>query len=100
MRADLEGQMSAVDLAALLEGTDGLGQSTLLPRHVRGVVDAEGTIQLCVWQDPRVALGCGRDVRIEEGELIDFELLQEIPPVLCRTEIPVRLPMPTIWVGG
>lgn len=82
MRADLEGRMSAVDVAAFLEGTDGLGQSTLLPRHVRGQAWAEGRLGYAFGRKEGVPWDADVLVRIEEGELIDFDLLQEIPATL------------------
>ena len=76
MRADLEGRMSAVDVADFLEGTDGLGQSTLLPRHVRGQAWAEGRVGYAFGRKEGVPWDADVLVRIEEGELIDFDPLQ------------------------
>lgn len=81
-RADLEGRMSAVDVAAFLEGTEGLGQSTLLPRHVRGQAWAEGRVGYALDRKEGVPWDADVLVRVEDGELIDFDLLQEIPATL------------------
>lgn len=81
-RLEMTGQLAGADLPGLLEGTSGLGQTTLLPRHVRGVVDAEGTVNYAFGRTHALPWDVRMDVHVEGGELVDFELLQEIPEVL------------------
>ena len=77
-----DGLMSGASLADALEGTDGLGQSTLMPHHVKGTVWAEGQLAYHFDRVGADAWETDLDVRWEEGELIGFELLQRIPEVL------------------
>ena len=81
-RADFEGRMAEVDLPSFLEATDGLGQATLLPRHVRGITWAQGHLGYDFQRKNGVPWDAQVTARIEEGELIEFDLLQEIPAVL------------------
>ena len=81
-RADFDGVLMDGDLAKVLEGTSGLGQQTLLPRHVRGRVWAEGTVSHVFDRQGTAPWDADVRVRMEQLELIGFELLQEIPEVL------------------
>ena len=71
-----------VDVAELLVGTEGLGQTTLLPVHVRGRAWAEGDLTYRFNVAEEMAWETALSVRLEEGELIDFDLLQRIPETL------------------
>lgn len=86
----LNGGMLGVSLSALLEGTGGLGQSTLLPSHVGGRLWADGTLDYHFNKSPELTWETALEVRIEEGELRDFELLQRIPETL-KSEAKYRL---------
>lgn len=86
----LDGGLLGVSLSALLEGTDGLGQSTLLPSHVGGRLWADGTLDYHFNKRPELTWETALEVRIEEGELRDFELLQRIPETL-KSEAKYRL---------
>lgn len=81
-RADFEGRMAEVDLPSFLEATDGLGQATLLPRHVRGTTWAQGHLGYDFQRKSGVPWDAQVTARIEDGELIEFDLLQEIPATL------------------
>ena len=78
----LQGTVVDVELSSFLEGTQGLGQSTLLPSHVRGRAWAEGKLEHHFGKASNLAWETEMDVRIEQGELLDFELLQRIPETL------------------
>ena len=78
----LEGRVVDADFSSFLEGTQGLGQSTLLPSHVRGRVWADGMLKHHFQKAVNLAWETDLGVRIEEGELLDFELLQRIPETL------------------
>ena len=80
--ARFDGALMDADLAQVLEGTSGLGQETLLPRHVRGRVWAEGTVSHVFDRQGTTPWDADVRVRMEQLELIGFELLQEIPEVL------------------
>ena len=80
--ARFDGVLMDGDLAKVLEGTSGLGQQTLLPRHVRGRVWAEGTVSHVFDRQGTAPWDADVRVRMEQLELIGFELLQEIPEVL------------------
>ena len=80
--ARFDGALMDADLAQVLEGTSGLGQETLLPRHVRGRVWAEGTVSYEFDRQGTPPWDSDVRVRMEQLELIGFELLQEIPEVL------------------
>ncbi len=79
---EFEGRLAEVEIAELLEGTSGLGQSTLLPGHVQGQVWAEGTLSYAFDQPENLAWETDLDIRIEGGQLVDFDLLQRIPETL------------------
>lgn len=81
-RADFEGRMAEIDLPSFLEATDGLGQATLLPRHVRGTTWAQGHLGYDFQRKSGVPWDAQVTARIEDGELIEFDLLQEIPATL------------------
>jgi len=81
-RARLEGRLVDGDLAQVLEGTSGLGQTILLPRHVRGRVWAEGAVAHVFGRTEAVPWDADVRVHLEKTELIGFELLQQIPDVL------------------
>lgn len=81
-RLEMSVGLKGADLPAVLEGTSGLGQTTLLPRHVRGVVDAQGEVVYALGRTHALPWDVRMDVHVDEGELVDFELLQEIPEVL------------------
>ena len=80
--ARFDGALMDADLAQVLEGMSGLGQETLLPRHVRGRVWAEGTVSHVFDRQGTTPWDADVRVRMEQLELIGFELLQEIPEVL------------------
>lgn len=80
--ARFDGVLMDGDLAKVLEGTSGLGQQTLLPRHVRGRVWAQGTVSHVFDRQGTAPWDADVRVRMEQLELIGFELLQEIPEVL------------------
>ena len=80
--AQFDGALVDGDLAQVLEGTSGLGQQTLLPRHVRGRVWAEGSLSHAFGRKGTTPWDADVRVRMEQLELIGFELLQEIPEVL------------------
>ena len=80
--ARFDGALMDADLAQVLEGTSGLGQQTLLPRHVRGRVWAEGSVSHEFGRQGTAPWDADIRVRMEQLELIGFELLQEIPEVL------------------
>ena len=80
--ARFDGALMDADLAQVLEGTSGLGQETLLPRHVRGRVWAEGTVSQEFDRQGMTPWDADVRLRMEQLELIGFELLQEIPEVL------------------
>ena len=86
----LDGGLLGVSLSALLEGTEGLGQNTLLPSHVAGRLWADGTLDYHFNKAPALTWETALEVRIEEGELRDFELLQRIPETL-KAEAKYRL---------
>lgn len=77
-----DGRMVDVDVAALLSGTGGLGQATLLPSHVKGRAWAEGGLTYHFGAEDDLTWETDLVVRLEQGELIDFELLQRIPETL------------------
>ena len=79
---ELNGSVVDVDVSSFLEGTQGLGQKTLLPSHVRGRAWAEGVLNHHFGKTENLAWETDLDVRIEEGELLDFGLLQRIPETL------------------
>lgn len=77
-----DGRMMDVDVAELLVGTEGMGQTTLLPVHVRGRAWAEGDLTYRFNDLEEMAWETALSVRLEECELIDFDLLQRIPETL------------------
>ncbi len=81
-RVDFDGRMAGVDLPSFLEATDGLGQATLLPRHVRGRAWAEGHVGYAFQSGSGQPWDAQVTARVEDGELIEFDLLQEIPAAL------------------
>ena len=82
LRVDFDGRMTGVDLPSFMEATDGLGQSTLLPRHVRGRTWAKGHVGYAFRAGSAQPWDAQVIARVEEGELIEFDLLQEIPSAL------------------
>lgn len=80
---DLQGRMANVDVQQLLDVTQGLGQSTLLPEHVRGRGWAQGGLTRHFNRSHGVPWDAELEVRVEKGELVDFALLQEIPATLA-----------------
>lgn len=83
-RADIvfNGRLMGAAIPDLLSGTDGLGQATLQPSHVRGKAWAEGTLMHRFGMPFDQTWETDLEVRIEEGELLDFELLQRIPETM------------------
>ncbi|MCH1575422.1 MAG: AsmA-like C-terminal region-containing protein, partial [Flavobacteriales bacterium] len=79
---ELEGAVVDVDVSSFLEGTAGLGQNTLLPSHLRGRAWAEGILNHHFGKAPNLAWETDLNVRLEEAELLDFDLLQRIPETL------------------
>ena len=79
---ELQGSVLDVELSAFLEGTQGLGQTTLLPSHVRGRLWADGSLEHHFGKAVNLAWETQLEVRVEQGELLDFELLQRIPETL------------------
>lgn len=76
------GRLMGASIPDLLAGTDGLGQATLQPSHVRGKVWADGTLTHRFGVAFDQTWETDLEVRIEEGELLDFELLQRIPETM------------------
>ena len=60
-----------------------MGQTTLLPRHVRGTTWAQGHLGYDFQRRNGVPWDAQVTARIEDGELIEFDLLQEIPATLA-----------------
>ena len=79
---ELEGAVVDVDVSSFLEGTEGLGQNTLLPSHLRGRAWAEGVLNHHFGKAPNLAWETDLNVRLEGAELLDFDLLQRIPETL------------------
>ena len=80
----LDGRLSNAELSEFLMGTSGLGQSTILPKHVGGRLWAEGELRFDPNQTAEVPWDADVDVRVEGGELVGFDLLQEIPATLAK----------------
>ena len=80
----LDGRLSNAELSEFLVGTSGLGQATVLPKHVRGRLWAEGELRFDPSQTTEVPWDADVDVRVEGGELVGFDLLQEIPATLAK----------------
>ena len=78
----MDGRLMEADLAEFMEQTSGLGQATLRPRHVRGRVWMEGRVGYAFGRRGSLPWDVDAQVRLEDAELIGFELLQEIPAVL------------------
>jgi len=78
----MDGRLMGADLAQFMVGTSGLGQATLLPRHVRGRAWAEGQVGYAFGRTGALPWTVDTRVRLEDAELIGFELLQQIPDVL------------------
>lgn len=78
----LDGRLADVSMPMLLEGTDGLGQKILMPSHVRGRAWADGVLGYDFKAVEGLEWSTDLEVRIEQGELVDFELLQRIPETL------------------
>lgn len=79
---EIRGRLADASIPQLLEGTEGLGQSTLLPSHVRGRLWAEGRLGYAFDAPQGLEWSTDLDVRVEQGELVDFGLLQRIPETL------------------
>ena len=80
--ASFDGRLVDADFAQVLEGTSGMGQDILLARHVRGRVWAEGKVSHVFGRTESAPWDADVQLRLEQAELIGFELLQEIPDVL------------------
>jgi len=78
----MDGRLEGADLAQFMEETSGLGQATLLPRHVRGKAWVEGQVGYAFGRTGALPWAVDARVRLEDAELIGFELLQQIPDVL------------------
>lgn len=76
------GRLMGAAIPDLLAGTEGLGQATLQPSHIRGKVWADGTLTHRFGVAFDQTWETDLEVRIEEGELLDFELLQRIPETM------------------
>ena len=82
--ARFNGRLVNADLSEFLLGTSGLGQTTLRSDHVRGRVWAEGWVTYDSKRSGSVPWDVDVEVRVEEGELVGFELLQAIPRTLAE----------------
>ena len=78
----MDGRLEEADLAQFMEETSGLGQATLLPRHVRGKAWVEGQVGYAFGRMGALPWAVDTRIRLEDAELIGFELLQQIPDVL------------------
>ena len=78
----MDGRLMDADLTQFMEETSGLGQATLLPRHVRGRAWVEGQVGYSFGRTGSLSWAVDTRVRLEDAELIGFELLQQIPEVL------------------
>lgn len=78
----LDGRMAEAEIPELLFQTGGLGQSTLLPRHAKGRMWAEGRLGFRFDTTPERSWTADLGLRMEGAELVDFELLQRIPETL------------------
>jgi len=81
-RVQFSGRLAGASLPELLVETRGMGQDLLLPRHVRGQIWADGFLGYHFDRKGDDVWETDMDVRVESGELVDFEWLQEIPNVL------------------
>ena len=75
----MDGRLMDADLVKFMEETSGLGQATLLPRHVRGRAWVEGQVGYAFGRTGSLPWEVDTRVRLEDAELIGFELLQQIP---------------------
>lgn len=78
----LDGRMAEAEIPELLIQTGGLGQTTLLPHHAKGLMWAEGRLGYRFETTADRAWSADLDLRMEGGELVDFDLLQRIPETL------------------
>lgn len=82
--ARMEGRLVNAGFSELLSGTSGLGQNTLRPEHVRGRIWSEGTLTFEPNRSASVQWNADLEVRLEEGQLVEFDLLQAIPSTLAQ----------------
>ncbi len=77
-----DGRLSEAEIPEFLFQTGGLGQDVLLPQHARGLIWAEGRLGYRFDVTTDRSWSADLDLRMEEGELVDFDLLQRIPETL------------------
>ncbi len=82
--ARMEGRLVNADFSELLLGTSGLGQNTLRSEHVQGRIWSEGTLTFEPNRPASVQWNADLEVRLEEGQLVEFDLLQAIPSTLAK----------------